>query len=539
MSYILWNGVRYYGYWYTARFKTEFLKTNYYAYLSFDGTGGVTTMNKLNSTVINGTRNYWVFVLAAEEEYKLTQVKAEVLVTAMDGSSNPNITDSNLALVYVPKNYMKFKADEEVPDPGWDGTPNFYNINYNLQGGYFPNPINSWRIHDTSGGVTHYQDLNPSQTCYGTYGSNNTARQWYYTQGENKIFINYRYLMVENPRRSGYTFTGWTITNLQSGFHWWKVGVGDNTGSGTSFSTGANGVPSTVTEFYNLRQSSGTVTFTARWESNTQEVYNIQYNLGDGGYFPSGTSQITTHSSGHKEDLNPTVTCYGPNGSVDTHHYFPLDDGTYVNHTYFSVETPLRSGYTFNGWTITNLQSGFHWWKVGGGDNTGSGTSFETNTASVPLSTHEFYNLRQSNGIVLFTAKWVKNPDPYTIYYYFFDDETTWAYYTTEEISSNATSHTLLTVPTFDDYSCSESGTKKWYFYDWDDGPTNTAYTSLPAGTTGQIALYQKRTSNGFVRIYDNGTWKKARPYIYNGTTWIQAKPYIYQESTGWIKYGG
>ena len=70
---------------------------------------------------------------------------------------------------------------------------------------------------------------------------------------------------VSNPTKSGYTFSGWSISGMTSGLtHYYGT-----SSSSYSTSTGTSLSGEKSTWFKNLRSSSGTVTFTANWTSNT------------------------------------------------------------------------------------------------------------------------------------------------------------------------------------------------------------------------------------------------------------------------------
>ncbi len=81
----------------------------------------------------------------------------------------------------------------------------------------------------------------------GSYGSSHPTSATY-----NKAFT------VNNPTRSGYSFSGWNITGMDSTTHTY--------GSSTTTATSLSGRKET--SFKNLRATSGTVTFTAVWAQN-------------------------------------------------------------------------------------------------------------------------------------------------------------------------------------------------------------------------------------------------------------------------------
>ena len=98
-------------------------------------------------------------------------------------------------------------------------------------------------------------------------------------------------------------------------------------------------------------------------------------------------------------------------------------------------------------------------------------------------------------------------------------------------------------------------GFGEWYFpgykiIGWGDNSAAVAYTenapynnvsndwinkNVGDAATGTKDIYAIWDYNGVVRIYYDGEWKYAIPYIYNGSSWQYGVPYIYKNSTdGW-----
>lgn len=153
---------------------------------------------------------------------------------------------------------------------------------------------------------------------------------------------------VNNPSKTGHTFTGWNITGMDNDTHTY----GSNTTNNSSISG------TKETSFKNLRSTAGTVTFTAGWSINT---YTITYAGMDG----------ATYGTNH-----PTSATYN---------------------TAFTVNNPSKSGYRFDGWNITGLENGItHTY----GSSTNSGTSISGTKET------SFKNLRATSGTVTFTATW-------------------------------------------------------------------------------------------------------------------------------------
>ena len=190
-------------------------------------------------------------------------------------------------------------------------------------------------------------------------------------------------ITVNNPTRTGYTFTGWTISGMDSTKHYYGTTaytVSNNAINPTTTVTTSTSISSTkATKFINLRCTSGTVTFKANWQANT---YTIAYDLNKG----SGTS---TPVAGAKK---PTTGTYDVNVAIDN---------------------PTRVGYTFTGWTITGMDSVTHYYGTTAYSISGNAvTPTTTSTTSTSISSTKatnFINLHASKGTVTFKANWTPN----------------------------------------------------------------------------------------------------------------------------------
>lgn len=152
---------------------------------------------------------------------------------------------------------------------------------------------------------------------------------------------------VNNPTRTGYTFTGWNITGMNSGV---THTYGSSTSTGTSFG------PTTATSFKNLRSTAGTVTFTAQWTARTYTVTLDKQN-GTG-----GTSSVTaTYDSEMPSITVPTRQGYSFQGYYDgtngtgTPYYTPT--GTSANRYNKTSATTLYA-YWFDGDSPENVVTG-------------------------------------------------------------------------------------------------------------------------------------------------------------------------------------
>lgn len=135
-------------------------------------------------------------------------------------------------------------------------------------------------------------------------------------------------------------------------------------------------------------------------------TYYIDYVLGENGQFSRYGENGLRSANGGMEACNPITARVGKP---------PNYAGVTTTTAWFYVEEPTRKGYTFNGWTVTGMDSTVHHYydRFTPADATSQATSW-TNT-SVAGTSHEFYNLRGSAGTVKFTANWIANT--YTLVY--------------------------------------------------------------------------------------------------------------------------
>ena len=282
---------------------------------------------------------------------------------------------------------------------------------------------------------------NISYTLNGGTATNPTS----YTVESDTITLN-------NPTKPGYTFTGWSGTDL----------------------TGENNTTVTI-----LKGSTGDRSYTANW---TQDTYEITYEL-NGGTATNPTSYtaesdtITLNNptkpgytftgwsvTGLSDEKNTTVIIpkgstgartYTANWTLDTYNIsYNLNGGTAANPTGYIVESgpitlnnPTKPGYTFTGWSGTDLTG-------------------ENNT-TVTIS-------KGSTGNREYTAHWTQ--DTYEITYHLNDGEA--------PNSQNPTSYTVeseaieLNNPTKPGYT----------FTGWNGTGINgrdLKYVIIPNGSTG------------------------------------------------------
>ena len=193
------------------------------------------------------------------------------------------------------------------------------------------------------------------------------------------------YVTINNPTKSGYTFTGWNITGMNPNTTYpCYYGTSTTDSSNTKVTSGTSLSGITATRFKNLRRTTGTVTFTATWEENPKTTYTISY----------------SYDGGQKGTYAPTTA------TVDE---------------YFQVSAPTKSGYTFTGWNISGLSVSYSKPGYYGTSTTDSSNTKKTSGTTVNGTTATYFkNLRSTAGTVTFTATWEENPvvdDTYTITY--------------------------------------------------------------------------------------------------------------------------
>lgn len=241
------------------------------------------------------------------------------------GSCTLNVTSTNTNNVSLKFTFERYAGgDTSGVTTGWtqnDGTGNLtqslpvdamlsyttYDIDYILNDGTFSSGYNALR--SANGGQEVVNPLSARVDMYPDVPGASGGK-WFY---------------IETPSRTGYTFNGWTISGMDSTTHHYWSGS-DQTSTATSWSN--TSTPGTSHEFYNLRGSSGTVTFTANW---TPHTCTLTFN-GNGG-------------TGTVNNLNCTYGVY---------YSFPANGFT-------------RPGYTFVGWTNykINADAGIHRWVEG------------------------------------------------------------------------------------------------------------------------------------------------------------------------------
>ncbi len=296
--------------------------------ISYNLDGGEATSSNYPTTatydeafrVDNPVREGYTFAGWTSDDASSTYSMQGNTTTDLEKWENPS-TNAVLYSSWMGFSNLSTTADKTITlDANWE--PITYNISYTLNGGQY--------------GTRH--------PTTGTFDSS---------------------VRVSNPTKEGYSFAGWTASNLSTSTA--KYGSTSSTSnSWTNSSTKVIG-SSTTTYFRNLRTEEGeTVTLIANWDPIS---YDISYEL-DGGKWESGAS----HPSSSDFDAS------------------------------FKISNPVQTGYDFDGWTASGLDISTA--KYGGT----SSTSNSWTNGNTKVKTLYFKNLRSESGTVTLTATWLGYP---------------------------------------------------------------------------------------------------------------------------------
>ena len=267
---------------------------------------------------------------------------------------------------------------------------------------------------------------------------------------------------ISNPTRAGYEFAGWTASNLSTGTAYYGT-------SSDSVTTAWDNAETTPTEIYfeNLRNTNeSTISLTANWRPIS---YTISYEMN------SGTKGTNAPISAN---YNSTIT----------------------------IDNPIKTGYTFTGWTISGMDSCEHIY--------GNSTGMETTLSSIKDTT--FKNLRQTTGAVVFTAIWTVNTYTLTL--------------NPKQGTYNGTTENSTKLMTYDSNNNNSIGipTRNQYvFTGW--------YTAESGGTQVYNASGQNvYAPNYWTAAYSNGTWKYPED-ITLYAQWKKAAPVVTITYNNWL----
>lgn len=200
----------------------------------------------------------------------------------------------------------------------------------------------------------------------------NTAITWFFENYNKSLRVTSKYDTTGssegyNPTRTGYTISGYEITNAESGVtHTYTVNGTSTTDTLTTKTISGNNF-----SYKNIRATkNSSATATVKWKANT---YNIKYSIGNGTWAENA--------------LKPNSATYD---------------------SVFEVSIPEHPlGYTFGGWRITGCDTTTHYY--------GATSSCSSNTSNTSFSTASssyvfFKNLTSVNGsTITFTANWLAN----------------------------------------------------------------------------------------------------------------------------------
>ena len=353
------------------------------------------------------------FVLTKDWYAKWSPINYTITYTGLDGSSfdptNPNnatytIETATFTLTNPTKTGYDFR--------GWSGT--------GLAGDTNKSVSIALGSHENKSFTANWDAITYTISYTLNGGSDGT---YHPTSGTYDVAV-----QISNPTRAGYRFDGWSSTTQ---------GGNAKISSDNSSYGGWNGTATKYTYFKNLKDTAATVTLIANW---TIITYTITYSGTAGATISPAnktTYQVTTATftltnptktgytfkgwsgTGLVGDTNKSVTIsvgstgdrsYTANWTANTYTInYVLNSGSHsgsnhpVSGTYdtaFQIDNPSRQGYTFDGWTATNLNT-----STAKHGTTSTPSSSWSNGATKTTDTY-FLNLRSESGTVTLTANW-------------------------------------------------------------------------------------------------------------------------------------
>lgn len=332
----------------------------------------------------------------------------------------------------------------------------------------------------------------------------------------------YRFTGVANfnePIRTGYTFTGWTVTSGNGSVNYaepgnsftsfydddrycWVAGVGDSTENGYYY-------------YVNNETSPTDSTITAQWTPNT---YTVTFDANGGGT-PSSSTKTVTYNSTYGTLPTISRTNYTFNGW-----YTEASGGTKITST--STVSTSSNHTLYAQWTRTGFTVTFN--KNGG--NTPNPTSKSVTQGStygtLATCTRTGYTLKgwytAASGGTKITSSTTVNLTA---------DQTLYAQWTpiTYTIAYNANGGTGTMASSNHQYGVAKNLTTNTFTYlgytfiGWSESSTATSATytdsesviNLSKTNGATITLYAVWEPYSNVYIYSNGSWHKALKYIY------------------------
>ena len=270
--------------------------------------------------------------------------------------NNANVTSTKI--VKIPKNHT-LKAI-------W--TPITYSIAYTMENGTHGTNHPTTATYDTA-----FTLNTPTKSLKLTFSTTGTPAS-----------VNYSGAGVSGNNQSvAYTFNGWNISGMDTVTHYF--------GSATSTASSATGRKET--NYKNLRSTSGTVTFNAKWAKVSVKLpqvsatgYTCKWTSDQYTWASGATYETSAYNGATARTFNASCTAstftvsYNPNGGSGnmTNHTCTYDQACTLKSNSYS-----RTGYTFAGWKKDN-----------------SGTTYAAGTSIKNVVT---------GGTVTYYAQWTAN----------------------------------------------------------------------------------------------------------------------------------
>lgn len=199
-------------------------------------------------------------------------------------------------------------------------------------------------VHFNTAPITYtisYSGMNNATLPSGSYNISGDSPKILNPKGS--VDYDIGYLKTEVPTRTGYTFNGFTFSNLDTStaLFWYNGGDWTHPSSNT---LSLNKTQSTNLWYQNLRSSSGAVTITAKWTANT---YTVTLNKQNGS---GGSSSVTATYGSAMPSINiPSKSGYSFGG------YYTNTGGSGTQ--YYNA-----SGASVRNWDLTSATTLYAYW---------------------------------------------------------------------------------------------------------------------------------------------------------------------------------
>lgn len=264
---------------------------------NFDTSVAQSSANNTSFTTLSATNNKNVYfrnltaTAGATVTFTANWTVNSYKVTYHVGNGTPSITKAE---VYDRAFLVNHPTRLGYTFTGWTITGCDTSVATNSTNGSTYTPIAT-----TNNKSTYFKNLTPTSGATVTFTANWVANTYSVSYslggGAGSLPTSGTYdqvLNIKNPTRTGYTFTGWTITGCDTS-------VAQNSANGSSFTTLAT-TNNKNTYFKNLTPTSGAmVTFTANWKINQYAINVISSNtlygkVTGGGTFNYGSNRTIT-----------------------------------------------------------------------------------------------------------------------------------------------------------------------------------------------------------------------------------------------------